>query len=158
MVLPDHNLLVYAYNADAPLHDQARKWWEESINSGAGLALSWIVCHGFIRIMTHLRIMVTPLVPQRAVQHVQAWLALPELQIIEPGSKHIGILDRLLAEVGVGGNLCTDAVIASLAIEYQCELHSNDTDFARFSGLRWKNPLSSKVSFLNDPAKGRGVS
>ena len=35
----------------------------------------------------------------------------------------------------------TDAYLAALAIDYQAELHSCDTDFIRFPGLRWKNPL-----------------
>ena len=46
-----------------------------------------------------------------------------------------------LAAAGVGGNLVTDVHIAALAIEYQAEVHSNDTDFGRFPGLRWRNPL-----------------
>jgi predicted nucleic acid-binding protein len=36
----------------------------------------------------------------------------------------------------------TDAHIAALAMEWQAEVHSNDADFARFSGLRWRNPLA----------------
>jgi hypothetical protein len=36
----------------------------------------------------------------------------------------------------------TDAHIAALAVENQAEVHSNDTDFGRFSGLRWTNPLA----------------
>ena len=35
---------------------------------------------------------------------------------------------------GVGGNLTTDTHLAAPAIEYQCELHSGDADFARFPG------------------------
>ena len=35
----------------------------------------------------------------------------------------------------------TDAHLAALAIEHQCELHSNDSDFARFRGFKWVNPL-----------------
>ena len=35
-----------------------------------------------------------------------------------------------------------DAHLAALAIEHQAELHSNDTDFSRFSGLRWRNPIA----------------
>ena len=35
----------------------------------------------------------------------------------------------------------TDAHIAALPIEHQAEVHSNDSDFARFAGLRWRNPL-----------------
>ncbi len=36
-----------------------------------------------------------------------------------------------------------DAHLAALAIEYGCELQSTDSDFARFSKLKWRNPLKS---------------
>ena len=55
------------------------------------------------------------------------------------------ILDRLFDATGVGGNLTTDTNLAVLAIEHQCEIHSNDADFARFPGLRWHNPLARSV-------------
>ncbi|MEK6608622.1 MAG: hypothetical protein AABZ30_13260, partial [Myxococcota bacterium] len=45
---------------------------------------------------------------------------------------------------GVGGALTTDTHLAALAIEHQCELHSNDADFHRFPGLRWRNPLAAR--------------
>jgi len=54
---------------------------------------------------------------------------------------HGEILFRLLEQLGTAGNLTTDAHLAALAIEYQAELASTDTDFARFPGLRWFNPL-----------------
>ena len=41
----------------------------------------------------------------------------------------------------MGGNLTTDAHLAALAIEHDLEVCTTDTDFARFPGLRWKNPL-----------------
>jgi predicted nucleic acid-binding protein len=36
----------------------------------------------------------------------------------------------------------SDALLAALAMEYDCELASCDTDFAKFPGLRWINPFS----------------
>jgi len=36
-----------------------------------------------------------------------------------------------------------DAHIAALAIETQAVVHSNDSDFSRFPGLRWINPLAA---------------
>ncbi len=47
----------------------------------------------------------------------------------------------MLTSAGAAGNLTTDAHLAAIAIEHQAELHSTDTDFGRFSGLRWVNPL-----------------
>ena len=35
----------------------------------------------------------------------------------------------------------TDAHLAALAVEHGCELVSTDADFARFPGVRWRNPL-----------------
>jgi uncharacterized protein len=43
--------------------------------------------------------------------------------------------------VGTAGNPTSDAHLAALAIEHGAELCSHDTDFIRFPGLRWHDPL-----------------
>ncbi|MEN8114896.1 MAG: hypothetical protein ABFS21_10980 [Actinomycetota bacterium] len=48
----------------------------------------------------------------------------------------------LLTPIGVAGDLTSDAHVAALAVEHGATLHSADTDFARFPGLRWHNPLA----------------
>ena len=141
MIVPDVNLLVYAYNRDAPRHAGARAWWEELINGARPVGIPWAVSCGFVRLMTHPAVLVTPLAPTAAVGRVRSWFEQPSVEVLEPGPRHLEILARLVAEVGVAGNLTTDAHLAAIAIEYQCELHSTDIDFARFSGLRWRNPL-----------------
>jgi len=141
MILPDINLLIYAYNRDAAEHAGARAWWEGLLGSNETVAIPWAVSCGFIRLMTHPAVIMTPLEPKQAVAHVRAWLDRPNVEVLEPGPHHLELLERLLGKLGVAGNLTTDAHLAALAIEHQCELHSNDGDFARFSGLRWRNPL-----------------
>jgi len=142
VILPDLNLVIYAHNADAPAHAASRSWWEGLLNSGEPVAIPWAVVLGFIRLMTHRAVLITPMHASVAVERVRSWFARSNVQSIEPGPQHLEILDRLLGAAGAAGNLTTDAHLAALAIEHQCELHSNDTDFARFSGLRWRNPLS----------------
>jgi predicted nucleic acid-binding protein len=44
--------------------------------------------------------------------------------------------------LGTGGNLTSDGHLAALAIEHGAELYSCDSDFARFPGLKWRNPLT----------------
>ena len=66
--------------------------------------------------------------------------AFAKVQIAEPGPRHLDIFGSLLRAFGVAGNLTTDAHVAAIAIEHQYELHSNDSDFARFPGLRWRDP------------------
>jgi hypothetical protein len=63
---------------------------------------------------------------------------------LNPGPKHAEIAFRLLRSEGQGGNLTTDAHLAALAMETGDTLHAADTDFLRFTGLKWVNPLQSK--------------
>ena len=77
VILPDINLLVYAYNANAPLHVGARRWWETTLGTSQAVALPWVVSHGFIRVMTHPRVVENPLRPEAAIRHVREWLQQP---------------------------------------------------------------------------------
>lgn len=72
---------------------------------------------------------------------MRGWLARPHVRYVVPGPRHLDIAFDLLAGVGTGGNLTTDVQLAALAIEQGGELHSNDSDFSRFPGLTWVNPL-----------------
>jgi hypothetical protein len=60
---------------------------------------------------------------------------------VHPGSRHLDLLPELTGAIRTLGSLATDLRLAALAIEHQAELCSNDADFARFRGLRWRNPL-----------------
>jgi toxin-antitoxin system PIN domain toxin len=142
VILPDINLLVHAYNTDSPLHAGARRWWEAQLNGTEPVGLAWIGMLGFIRLVTNRHILTNPMGVASACGHVRGWLAQPYATILEPGPRHAGILFGLLESLGTAGNLTTDAHLASLAIEHQAEFHSTDADFARFSGLRWRNPLA----------------
>jgi toxin-antitoxin system PIN domain toxin len=143
MILPDINLLVYAYNAADPRHAAARKWWEATLNATRPVGLSWIVAAGFIRLMTHPRVLQKPMPVRRATDHVREWLEQTPVIVLEPGKKFRDVFLGFLDKVGTAGNLTTDAQLAALAVEHQAELNSCDADFGRFSGLRWRNPLGS---------------
>ena len=146
MIVPDINLLIYAYNSDAAHHSQARAWWETLLNGRDPVGIPWVVSLGFVRLMTHPAVLLTPLEPRIAVNHVRTWLGRPQVEVLAPGPRHLEILDLLFRAVGVAASLTTDAHIAALAIECQGEVHSSDADFGRFPGLRWHNPLSSPGS------------
>jgi len=141
MIVPDVNILLYAYDTDAPQHPVAREWWERTLPGLRPVGLPWVTILGFIRISTHRKILDNPLRPEDSIRAVRAWLDHPSVQILTPGEHHAEILFGLLTHVGTAGDLTTDAHLAALAIEYQAELVSTDADFARFPGLRWFNPL-----------------
>ena len=141
MLIPDVNLLIYAYNEDAPFHAAAKAWWETLLSEDQSVGLAWAAMLGFVRIMSNRRVLASPMPLAEAVGHCKAWLAVPNVRIVLPGPSHLDVMASLL--VGpMGPNLVTDAHLAALAIEHQAELHSNDSDFGRFSGLRWRNPIA----------------
>lgn len=141
MIVTDVNLLVHAYNSESPVHDHARRWWEDLLNGSGQVGLTWVAILGFVRITTHRSILANPIHVDVACTHVRSWLAQPVVSLVHPGSRHSEILFGLLQGLGTAGNLTTDAHLAAVAIEHQAELHSTDADFARFPGLRWSNPL-----------------
>lgn len=144
MIIPDINLLIYAYNDQASEHAEAKAWWEALLNGKTPVGLTWLAISGFVRLMTHPRVLANPLPVMEAAAIVRGWLAQAPVRIIQPGLKFQEIFLRQLEQVGVGGNLTTDAQFAALAIEHQAELNSCDTDFERFAGLRWRNPLRAR--------------
>ena len=134
-------MLLYAYNDGATLYRPARRWWEELVNGTERIGIPWVVTTGFLRLLTHPGLREHPATPTQALDYVDEWFRSPTVTPLNPGRQHLTLVRRALEAAGVGANLVTDAHIAALAIEYQAEVHSNDTDFSRFPGLRWHNPL-----------------
>lgn len=142
MIIPDINVLVHAYNAGSRVHSKARAWWELTLSSPEPVGLPWAVVLGFVRITTHARILTNPLPVATACALAESWLAQPQVLLVHPGERHAALVFDLLRRLGSAGNLTTDAHLAALAIEHQADLHSTDADFARFPGLRWRNPVA----------------
>jgi uncharacterized protein len=142
VIVPDINLLVYAYNEAAPAHDASRAWWEGLMNRGVPIGLPWAVSFGFLRLVTHPAVLVDPIPPTDALARVKTWLSRRNVRVLDPGPRHVQVVSDLFRATGVAGSLTTDTHLAALAIEHQCELHSNDSDFRRFPGLRWHDPLA----------------
>lgn len=141
MRLIDLNILLYVVNEDSAHHAPIRTWWEQALNDGETVGLPWIVLLGFLRIATNRDIFPRPLSPEAATGKVAAWLSLNNTCLVQETERHWSTLRALLGEAGTAGNLVTDAHLAALAITHGAELVSCDTDFARFKGLRWYNPV-----------------
>ena len=103
MIIPDINLLIYAYNQDAPFHRHAKNWWEDQI-SRAVVGIPWVVSMGFVRLITHPRVVQHPLDGAEAVRVVKSWLDLPQVQIALPGPKHLDVLTQLLGQAAAERN------------------------------------------------------
>lgn len=140
MILPDVNVLVYAYREDAEAHESFRDWLDEAINTEHAYGMSDLVLSGFIRVVTHPKAFREPTKPSEAFAFAERVRSQPQCVAIRPGPRHWDIFTRLCRECGAKGNLVPDAFLAALAIEHGCEWITTDRDYARFAGLKWRHP------------------
>ena len=144
MILVDANILLYAEDSLSEHHDPARAWWDAQLSGSAPVCLCWPVLTAFIRIATNSRLHQRPLTLKEAANRVQSWIDQPCVRLIHPTEEHWEIFQRMLHEGNAMANLVSDAHLAALAIEHNCELCSTDADFTRFPGLNWRNPVVAK--------------
>lgn len=141
MILVDANLLLYAEDSLSAQHQAAREWWDAQLSGTAPVGLCWPVLTAFIRIGTNARLHRRPLTIKEAVARVQSWLDQPCVRLVQPTEQHWPIFQKMLRDGSATANLVSDAHLAALAAEHNCVLQSTDADFARFPGLKWKNPI-----------------
>lgn len=144
MILPDANVLIYAFRKDVPEHAISRQWLANVMEGDARFGVSPVVLSAVIRVTTNLRIFKTPSTPDDAFGFCEDLLDQPHCQIVEPGDRHWGIFKRLCIETDTRGPRVTDAWLAALAIESGCEWITFDRDFARFPGLKWHTPAAGR--------------
>ncbi len=142
MILIDANILLYAEDKLSPHHQAARSWWDTQLSGAAPVCLCWTVLGAFIRISTNPRVYEHPLSLDQATSRVQSWLDQPCTRLVHPTQQHWTVFQKMLLKGKAVANLVTDAHLAALSIEHGCELISSDSDFARFPGIRWRNPIS----------------
>lgn len=141
MIVPDTNLLIYAYDRTAPAHRKARAWWESALSGHEPVGIPWVVILAFVRLMTHPTLSENPMSVDQARERVEEWLQCGHVRLLSPEATTFARFFDLLAAADTAGNLCTDALIAALAEEHGGKVYSNDTDFSRFPGIVWQNPL-----------------
>ena len=141
-MLIDANLLIYAVDATAPDHSKASSWLTGQLNGDRRVGLPWESLTAFLRITTHPRAAVRPLRPAEAWRFVRDWLDVDLVWIPAATDRHADVLAGLIDRYRISGNLVPDAHLAALALEHGLEICSADTDFARFTEVRWYNPMA----------------
>ncbi len=143
MILPDVNVLVYAFKSGAQDHSAYRSWLVGALEGPQPLGLSELVLSGVMRVVTHPRVFDVPSSPEEALDFVEALRAAPTSVVLPPGPRHWSIFTDLVSSARPRGGLVSDAYHAALAIEHGCEWITTDRDFARFPGLTWRHPLQA---------------
>lgn len=141
MILPDVNILVTAHRADQDGHDQVQAWFDQEVNSDRPFALADLVVSGFLRIVTNPRIYGRPTSLEVAIRVIDRVVSQPTCVPVAAGPRHWPILRTLLQESDARGNLVPDAHLAAIAVEHGATVVTRDRGFARFTGVRWLDPL-----------------
>ena len=143
MKLIDANLLLYAYDDTAPLHEPAKRWLlgrfdgEETIGIAVASALA------FVRIATNPRIFQRPFSIGEACDIVGEWLTLPNVVLLAPTDRHWGIFADVAKTSQSRGPLVPDADLAATALEHGAVLCTHDRDFSRFEKVKVEFPLTN---------------
>jgi toxin-antitoxin system PIN domain toxin len=140
MILPDVNVLIYAFRQDAPHHAICRPLVERLANGEARFGISPLALSAVVRITTNPRAYKEPSTLEEVFKYNDYLLGSPNCQTVVPGERHWNIFKRLCTEADARGPLVTDAWFAALAIEWSCEWITLDRDYARFPGLKWRSP------------------
>ncbi|HEY7731217.1 MAG TPA: TA system VapC family ribonuclease toxin [Gaiellaceae bacterium] len=142
MILVDANLLVYAYVTSYPQHERAGSWLADVLSGRTRVGLPWEALLAFARVVTSPRIHPRPAPMARAWGQIGAWLESPVAWVPQPTERHQEALGTLLALTNASADDIHDAHLAAIALQHGLTLCSADSDFARFPGLRWENPLA----------------
>ena len=137
MELADVNILVNAYRADLPGHRACRDLVLGMTSSPLPYGVSDHILSGFLRVVTHPRVLDPPTPIDEALAFAEALRSQPNAVTVTPGRRHWKIFTNLCDSARPKGNLVPDAYLAALAIEWGCEWVSADRDFSRFPGLKW---------------------
>jgi len=141
VILVDVNILIYAYDRTSSRHEHARTWLENALSHEEEVAFSLTVILGFLRLMTNPAIAERPLSAAQGIDVVTSWLRRSNVRVASPTDRHWEIFATLATTGQARGPLLMDAHLAALAIEHGALLATTDRDFARFPGLRFRNPL-----------------
>ena len=141
-VLLDANLLIWAHHQQFGRHVSAREWLARELSTNPLVGIPWPTVMAFLRVSTHPRALRRPLAIETAWAIVRGWLDRSNVLVPLPTERHVEVLGRVLLSSKAAGNHSTDAHLAALAIEWGLELLSADRDFARYEGLRWRDPLA----------------
>jgi toxin-antitoxin system PIN domain toxin len=141
VIVPDANLLLYAYDATGPFNSESVAWWSDCLSGTQPVGLCPAVIIAFVRIGTNPKAYAEPMAVDEAAAHVEAWLEQPVVQVLEVDANDIHKTLELLCAAGTGGNLTTDAQLAATALRHGATVHTADSDFGRFPEVRWHNPL-----------------
>jgi len=140
MILPDVNVLIYAFRSDTSQHAVCKPWLDNIILGDAQFGMSPFVLSAVVRITTNPRIFRQPSALEETFLFCNSLLSQPHCDSVMPGERHWEIFSHLAQATRTRGPKISDTWLAALAIEKGCTWITCDRDYARFPGLNWLEP------------------
>jgi toxin-antitoxin system PIN domain toxin len=141
VILPDVDVLVYAFRRESVRHKAYADWLAGLVAGADELALNDQVLGAFVRIVTNRRIYADSAPAATALAFVDALRAARRARWLPAGGAAWERLGSLVAaDRQIAGNLMPDAVLAAVALAHGCRLATADRGFARFPALRFFDP------------------
>ena len=141
IVLPDVNVLVYAFRRESTRHDDYATWLAELLRGVDEVALTEGTLTGFLRIVTNPRVYADPAPTSEAMRFLEAVRSAHRRRWVTVTDS---VWSTFAAITGgdsqLRGNLVPDAWLAALAVAHGCHLATADRGFARFGRLQWFDP------------------
>jgi toxin-antitoxin system PIN domain toxin len=144
MILPDVNVLVYAFRREVPRHEEYAAWLSAVAAGTEEIALHEAPLSGFVRIVTNGRIFDRPAPTALALEFVERLVRAPRSRWLSASEVTWTRFTELLAQdAAATGNLVPDALLAAMSLAHGCRLATADRGFARFPGLAWFDPVAA---------------
>jgi len=135
VILPDVNVLIYAFRNDAKSHHIARAVLDPLFAGDTRFGISPLTLGALVRVTTNARTFVNASSLEEAFGFCDDIYSHGNCQIVAPGDRHWRIFERLCRETNTRGPDVADVWYAALAIEWGCEWITFDRDYARFPDL-----------------------
>jgi len=124
-------------------HKASLSWLNKQFGGHNKIGIPWESLIAFIRVTTNNRIFERALSVEQAWKQVEEWLSGSLVWIPLPTEDHQNRLSKLIHLCASSPGLIHDAHLAIIAMSHGLELNSVDSDFSRFKGLAWCNPLEA---------------
>lgn len=138
----DVNVLVYATHRASPFHDRARALVERLAAGPELVYLLWPVALGYLRIVTHPRLLDAPLAPAVAAANIEQLVAQPHVRAVGELDDFWSVYRRIADDVLPKGNLVPDAHLVALMHQHGIStIWSHDRDLRKFGGITVRDPF-----------------
>jgi len=142
VIAVDTNILVYAFHADFPQHDNARQALTRLIAWGEVWGIPSPCIHEFLATVTRARYLSHPASIDQVLSFVRVLQESYGCFVLDESIRHFETLEQILRSSGVTGAKVYDARIAAICRDHGVqELWSADRDFGYFPWLSTVNPL-----------------